>query len=119
MKRKPTKEKKTNKYLVILEADTIKQLEMKEKLRKSVSWESVSYLKQNYEVETLPKEWIPGLFPLYDIRDHSWNGPEKNLRYYIQEMTMTDYMYQEKKKEENLTECKTTLTHQYNNTKIT
>ena len=32
-------EKETYKYLGILEADTIKQAEMKEKLKKSISWE--------------------------------------------------------------------------------
>ena len=32
-------------------------------------------------------------------------------------MTLTDYMYQEKKEEEDLPALKTTLTHQYNDLK--
>ena len=49
-------EKETNKYLGILEADTVKQVEMKEKLRKSISGEPESYSRQNYVAETLSKE---------------------------------------------------------------
>ena len=44
-------EKETNKYLGILEADTIKQAEMKEK-----SKEPESYSRQNYVAETLSEE---------------------------------------------------------------
>ena len=49
-------EKETYKYLGILEADTIKQEEMKEKLRKNISGEPESYSRQNYITETLSKE---------------------------------------------------------------
>ena len=49
-------EKETYKYLGILEADTIKQVEMKKKLRKSISGEIESYSRQNYIAETLSKE---------------------------------------------------------------
>ena len=49
-------EKETYKYLDILEADTIKQVEMKEKLRKNISGEPENYLRQNYVAETLSKE---------------------------------------------------------------
>ena len=34
-------------------------------------------------------------------------------------MTLTDYMYQEKKEEEDLLALKTPLTHQYNDLKTT
>ena len=44
--------KKTCKYLEILEADTIEQVEMKEK-KKSVSEERENYLKPNYIAITL------------------------------------------------------------------
>ena len=40
----------------ILKVDTIKQWEMKEKLRKSISGEPDSYSRQNYDAETLSKE---------------------------------------------------------------
>ena len=57
----------------------------------------------------------------------SQNGPEKNLnkctreqvRPYIPEMTLTDYICQEKKEEGYLPALKTTLTHQYNDLKTT
>ena len=48
-------EKETYKYLGILEADTIKQVEMK-KLRKNISEELENYPKQNYLGENLSKE---------------------------------------------------------------
>ena len=48
-------EKKTYKYLGILDGDTIKQEEMKEKLRKNDSEEPESYSKQNCIAETLSK----------------------------------------------------------------
>ena len=50
------REKETNKYLAILEAGTIEQVEMKEKLRKYISGERESYLAQNYVAETSSKE---------------------------------------------------------------
>ena len=46
-------EKETYKYLGILEADIIKQVEMKEKLKKSISGERESYSKPNYIAGTL------------------------------------------------------------------
>ena len=49
-------EKETYKYFGILEADTIKQVEMKEKSRKNISREPKSYLRQNYVAENLLKE---------------------------------------------------------------
>ena len=46
--------RETEKYLGILEADTIKEEE--KKIRKNISEEPESYSRQNYMVETLPKE---------------------------------------------------------------
>ena len=40
-------------------------------------------------------------------------------RYYIPETTWTDYVYQEKKEEEDLPASKTALTHPYNYSKTT
>ena len=48
-------EKKTYKYLIILEADTIKPEKMKEKTTKNISDELESYSRQNYLAETLSK----------------------------------------------------------------
>ena len=75
----------TYKYLEILEADNIKQVEMKEKIKKNISREPESYSWQNYMAENLWKEQIPGLFPSLDIRDHSWNGLEENLNKWTKE----------------------------------
>ena len=49
-------ENETYKYLNILKADTIKQVEMKEKIGKNISEELENYLRK-----TLSKELIPGL----------------------------------------------------------
>ena len=49
-------EKETNKYLGTLEADTTKQVEMEDKLRKNISGVPESNLRQNYVAETLSKE---------------------------------------------------------------
>ena len=70
VKTRTLREKETYKYLGIFEADTIKQMEMKEKLRKNISGEPESYSRQNYVAETSSKEKISGLYPSLDIRDH-------------------------------------------------
>ena len=49
-------EKETSKYLGILEADIIKQVEMKEKFRENISGELENYLRQNSIAEILSKE---------------------------------------------------------------
>ena len=56
--------------MAILKADTIKQVELKEKIiKKSISGEPESYSRQNYGAETSSSEYTPGLFPY--IRDDS------------------------------------------------
>ncbi len=49
------REKDTYKYLGILEADTIKQLELKEKFKKSIPEELENYSRQNSMAGTLSK----------------------------------------------------------------
>ena len=50
-------EKETYRYLGILEADTINQVEIKfKKLKKNISEELESYLRRNCHAETLSKE---------------------------------------------------------------
>ena len=49
-------EKETNKYLGILEADTIKQVEMKNTEENNISGELKSYSRKNYLAETLSKK---------------------------------------------------------------
>ena len=53
---KTHRKKETYGYSGISEVDTIKQVKMKEKLKKNVSGEPESYSRLNYEVETLSKE---------------------------------------------------------------
>ena len=50
------REKETYKYFDILEADTIKQVEMREKLKENISGELESYSRPNYQAETYSKE---------------------------------------------------------------
>ena len=49
-------ESETYKYLAILEADTIKHVEMKKKFKKNISGELINYSRQNSIAETLSKE---------------------------------------------------------------
>ena len=67
-----------------------------------------NYSRQKSLAETLSKEWILGLYHSLDILDPFSNGPET---------TLTDYMFQEKRKEEDLLALKTVLTHRYNGSK--
>ena len=46
----------TNKYLGILEVDTIKQVEMKKKIKNNISGELENYSRQDSIEETLSKE---------------------------------------------------------------
>ena len=57
------REKEIDRYLGILEADTIKQVEMKEKkIKKRISGEWENNSKQNYIVGTSSKGKIPGVY---------------------------------------------------------
>ena len=49
-------EKETYQYSGIQEADTIKQVEMKKKLRKNISEKEKSYSRPNNRAEALQKE---------------------------------------------------------------
>ena len=73
-------EKGTYKYLGILEADNIKQVEMKERnLKKSISEEPENYSRQNFIAGTLSKRLISELYPSQDTRDQrrtQTNWPE-------------------------------------------
>ena len=125
-------ENETYKYLLILEVDTIKQVEMKEKIQKE-------YLKRTRKLlETKLNSWnlIKGIntraVPLvrYSGPFLKWTREELKqmdqrtrklmtiIRLYIPETTLTDYMLQEKREEEDLPVFKTALTHRYNDSKI-
>ena len=61
-------EKKTYKYLEILEADTIKQVEMKEKTKKNISGERESYSKPSYIAGTYKRDKHLGYPPQIILR---------------------------------------------------
>ena len=68
-------QKETYKYLGILESDTIKQVEMKDKIQKEYLRRTRKLLETNSQAETLSKEEISGLYPALDIRDPFSSGP--------------------------------------------
>ena len=72
-------ENETYKYLGIFEDDTIKQVEMKEKIKKEYFRWTRKLLKTKLSNRNLIKGKIPVLYPSLDIRDPFWSGPEKNL----------------------------------------
>ena len=74
-------ENETYKYLGILEADTIKQVEMKHKIQKK-------YLRRTrklLETKLSCRNPIKGLYSSLDIRDPFWSEPETNLNKSIKE----------------------------------
>ena len=68
-------EKETYKYLGILEADTIKQVEMKDKIQK----EYLRRTRKLLETKLFCRNPIKGLYSSLDIRDPFSSGPEMNL----------------------------------------
>ena len=111
-------ENETNKYLGILEADTIKQVERKDKNRKEYLRRTRKLLETKLSCRNHLKGINTWLFPSLDIRDPVSSGPEMNLngsRHYIPETKFTDYMYLEKK----MLASKIALAHRYNGSKTT
>ena len=120
-------ENETYKYLGILEADTIKQVQMKDGSEKNISGEIENYSRQNSPAETSSKQKIArysGPF-LKWTRDELKQMDQKSRKLMtmhkvtLTETTLTDYMYLEKREEENLPASKTALTHRYNGSKTT
>ena len=72
-------ENETYKYLVILEDHTIKQVEMKNKIKKEYLKKIKKLIETTLSSRNLVK-WINtwAVSPL-DIRDPLWSGPETNL----------------------------------------
>ena len=76
------RENETYKYLGILEADTIKQVEMKDKIQKEYRRRTRKLLKTKLSSRNLIKgidTWA------LDIRDPFWSGPEMNLNKWTKE----------------------------------
>ena len=118
-------ENETYKYLGILEADTIKQVEMKNKIQK----EYLRRTRKLLETKLSSRNLIKGIntWAVFLVRYSGpflkWTRELENkwpcTRHYIRETTLTDYMYQEKREEEDLPASKTVLTHPYNDSKTT
>ena len=72
-------ENETYKYLGILEADTIKQVEMKDKIQKGYCRRTRKLLETKLSSRNLIKEINTWAVSSLDIRDSFWSGPEMNL----------------------------------------
>ena len=78
-------EKETYKYLGILEADTIKQVEMKEKIQKEYLKRTRKLLETKLCSRNLIK-WInTWSVSLVRYSDPFWSGPQKNLSKWTKE----------------------------------
>ena len=127
------KENETYKYLVILEADTIKQVQMKDTIRKEYLRRTRKLLETKLSCRNLIKgintwavplvrysgpflEWTREELKQMDQRRRKQMTMHKALH---PETTLTDYMYLEKGEEEDLPASKTPLTHPYNDSKTT
>ena len=99
-------ENETYKYLGILEADTIKQVEMKDKIQKEYCRRTRNLLVTKF----LSRNFIKGINNLA-ISFLKWSRDELKqidqrtrklmTMHYIPEKTLTDYMYLEKREEED------------------
>ena len=121
-------ENETYKYLGILEADTIKQVEMKEKIQKEYLRRTRKLLKTKLSSRNLiigmntwsiPLVTYPGPFLKWTRDELKQMDPKtrKLITMYIPETTLTTYMYQEKREEGDLPALKKALMHQYDDSK--
>ena len=78
-------EKETYKYLVILEADTIKQVQMKDKIRKEYLRGTRKLLETKLSSRNIIKGINTWAVPLVRYSDPSSSGPEMNLNKWTKE----------------------------------
>ena len=122
-------ENETYKYLGILEGNTTKQVEMKDKIQKEYCRRTRKLLEIKLSCRTLIKginTWAVSLIRylgifLKWIRDEhkQMDQRTRKLMTMHKETTLTDYMYQEKREEEDLPASKIALAHRYNDSKTT
>ena len=123
------REEETYKYLGILEAVTIKQVEMKDKIRREYLRRTRKLLETKLSSRNLIKGINTWAMPLvrYSGPFLKWTRDElKQMDQRTRKLmtmhnipTLTDYIYQEKRQEEDSPASKTELTHQYNGSKTT
>ena len=126
-------ENENYKYLGILEADTIKQVQMKDTIRKEYLRRTRKLLGTKLSSRNLIKgintwavllvrysgpflKWTRDELKQMDQRTRKLMTMPKALH---PETMLTDYMYLEKREEEDLPASKTPLTHRYNGSKTT
>ena len=73
------REKETYKYLGILEADAMKQAEIKVKLKKEYIRRTTKILETKLSTRNFIKGINTWAVPSLDIRNPIWSGPERNL----------------------------------------
>ena len=126
-------ENETYKYLRILEADTIKQLQMKDMIRKEYLKRTRKLLETKLSSRNLIKGINTSAVPLVRYSGPFLKWTREELKQMDQrtrklmtihkglhpETTLTVYMYLEKREEEDLPASKTPLTHPYNGSKTT
>ena len=78
-------EKETYKYLGLLEAETITQQEMKERIKKEYFWSTSKLLDAKLYSRNLIKAIHTWAVTLVDIPDHSWSGQEKSVNKWTKE----------------------------------
>ena len=78
-------EKETYKYLGILEADTIKQVQMKDKIQKEYLRRTRKLLEAKLSSRNLIKGINTWAVTSLIIRDPFWSGPEKNFSKWTKE----------------------------------
>ena len=109
----------TYKYLGILEADTIKQVEMKDKIQKEYLRRTRKLLETKLSSRNLIKGINTWAVPhvRYSGRFLKWTRDE--LKQIDQRTRKLMTMYQEKREKEDLPASRTALTHLYNGSKTT
>ena len=123
--------KETYKYMGILEVDTIKQVEMKERIKKECLRRTKKLLENKLHSKNFKRintwavplrrysvlilKWIKKELKQIDQRQEN---SRQCIRPYITEMTLIDYMGQENEKE-HLPTLKIAWMHRYNDSKIT
>ena len=124
-------ENETCKYLGILEVDTIKPMEMKNKIQKEYLRRTRKLLKTKLARRNLIKGiniWAVTLVrysgPILkwtrdELKQMGQRTRKLMIMQYTLETMLTDYMYREKREEEDLPALKTTLTHRYDDSKTT
>ena len=111
----------------IFEADTIKQVEMKDAIKKEYLRRTRKLLETKLSRRNLIKGMNTRAVPLVRYsgpflkwaRDELKQMEKRTRKLMTMHKALTDYMYQEKREEEDLPALKTALTHRYDSNSST